>query len=240
MGKVKSRKEWAKRSAALLVVEILHKEGELEDSLKVKKKDVVVIDDAYEDESDEVKDGARGNRKFYRRKLSSLLATKTDSSLYLHTVQFKLVEALANPRYRLHHPQDDNYCLGLLTISPLPTMLPLKLFSSSGTMLATVTCVKMIEALSPRMMEMIVKFHQYIFSSCLALTDLLDPLALPAPLIVPVLEEDLNLEYLVSLCDRISALFGTGGKLERDRVRILLIIIIMHFFFRPLPLDYRG
>ena len=45
--------------------EMLHKLGELEDSLKVKKKDVVVIDDDYEDESDD-EGGARGNRKFYR------------------------------------------------------------------------------------------------------------------------------------------------------------------------------
>ena len=67
VGKVKLRKEWAKRSAALRVVEMLHKLGELEDSLKVKKKDVVVIDDYYEDESDD-EGGARGNRKFYRHK----------------------------------------------------------------------------------------------------------------------------------------------------------------------------
>ena len=46
---------------------MLHKLGELEDSLKVKKKDVVVIDDDYEDESDD-EGGARGNRKFYRHK----------------------------------------------------------------------------------------------------------------------------------------------------------------------------
>ena len=65
VGKVKLRKECAKRSAALRVVEMLHKLGELEDSLKVKKKDVVVIDDYYEDESDD-EGGARGNRKFYR------------------------------------------------------------------------------------------------------------------------------------------------------------------------------
>ena len=186
--------------------EMLHKLGELEDSLKVKKKDVVVIDDDYEDESDD-DGGARGNRKFYIHihKLSSILATKRDSSLYLHTVEFKLFEALANARYRLHHPQDDPYCLGLLTTSRLPAMGPLKVFSSSGIMLATITCVKMVEALSPRMMEMIVQFHQYIFSSCLALTDLLDPLALPAPLVVPVLAGDLNFNDLTSLCDRISA-----------------------------------
>ena len=130
---------------------------------------------------------------------------KRDSSLYLHTVEFKLVEALANARYRLHHPQDDPYCLGLLTTSRLPAMGPLKVFSSSGIMLAPITCVKMVEALSPRMMEMIVQFHQYIFSSCLALTDLLDPLALPAPLVVPVLAGDLNFNDLTSLCDRITA-----------------------------------
>ena len=137
--------------------------------------------------------------------MSSLLATKRDSSLYLHIVEFKLVEALANARYRLHHPQDDPYCLGLLTTSRLPAMGPLNVFSSSGIMLAPITCVKMVEGLSPRMMEMIVQFHQYIFSSCLALTDLLDPLALPAPLVVPVLAGDLNFNDLTSLCDRITA-----------------------------------
>ena len=201
---MKLRKEWAKRSAALRVVEILHKLGELDDSLKVKKKDVVVIDDDYEDEIDD-EGGARGNRKFYRHKLSPLFATNTDSSLYLHIVEFKLVEALPNARYRLHYPQDDPHCLGLLTTSRLPVMGPLKVFSSSGFMVATVTCVKMMEALSPRVREMIVQFHQYIFSSCLALTDLLDPLALPAPLVVPVLAGELNFTNLASLCDRITA-----------------------------------
>ena len=122
VGKVKLRKEWAKRSAALRVVENLHKLGELDDSLKVKKKDVVVIDDDYEDESND-EGGALGNRKFYRHKLSPLFAANIDFCLYLHIIEFKLVEALPNARYRLHYPQDDPHCLGLLTTSRLPVIV---------------------------------------------------------------------------------------------------------------------
>ena len=151
------------------------------------------------------KEGTRGNRRFYRHHLSPLLDTKPCSPLYLHTVELELVKPLPNPRYHLHHPQDDPYCLGLLTTSPLPTMGPLEIFSSSGTVTANISCSKRIPTLSTNQLQMVIKFHQYIFSTCLALTDLLGPLDLPAPLLVPVLAGDLDLGDLSALCRKISA-----------------------------------
>ena len=174
--------------------------------MKVKKKEVVVINEDSEDEEDVTKEGTRGNRRFYRHHRSPLLDTKPGSSLYLHTVQLKLVKPIPNPRYHLHHPQDDPYCLGLLTSSPLPAMGPLEIFSSSGTVMANISCIKRIPTLSTNQLQMVIKFHQYIFSSCLALTDLLDPLDLPAPLLIPILAGDLDLGDLSALCRKISAL----------------------------------
>ena len=54
-GKVKARKEWAKRSAALEFIRLLYEKGELDDSLKVKKKEAVVVDEFSEDEDDAIK-----------------------------------------------------------------------------------------------------------------------------------------------------------------------------------------
>ena len=62
-----------------------------------------------------------------------------------------------------------------------------------------------IPTLSTNQLQMVIKFHQYIFSTCLALTDLLGPLDLPAPLLVPVLAGDLDLGDLSALCRKISA-----------------------------------
>ena len=204
VGKVKVRKEWAKRSAALEVIRLLHQMGELDDALKVRKKEAVVTDDDCEDEDEVIMEGTRGNINFYRHHSSPLLGIEQSSPLCLHSVQFKLVKPLPNARYHLHHPQDNPHSLGLLTSSPLPYMGPLEVFSSSGTVLATISCIKKI-TLSTQQLQMLVKFHQYLFSTCLALTDLLDPFDLPAPLVVPLLAGDLNYGDLMELSLKISA-----------------------------------
>ena len=58
-GKVRPRKVWAKRSAALEIVRLLHQMGELDDSLKVRKKKAVVEDD--EDNDSDLVEGQRGS-----------------------------------------------------------------------------------------------------------------------------------------------------------------------------------
>ena len=93
-----------------------------------KKENEVIEDDLLLGDEDELVEGARGNRHFYRHSFSQLFATSPDSSMYLHIVQCELVKPLPNPRYRLHIPQEDSYCLGLLTKSRLPSMGPLEPF----------------------------------------------------------------------------------------------------------------
>ena len=201
VGKVKDRKEWAKRSAALEVVRQLHQRGELDDALKVKKREKEKVDEDSDDEDDEKNEGTRGNRKFYRQFLPPSLEIKSPSPLYLHCVELKLVKPLPNPRYRLHYPQQDSHCLGLLTSTPLPSMESIELFSPSGLVLANIFCKQRI-SLSPEQMQLLVEFHSYIFSTCLGITDLLDRLDLPAPLLVPVLAGD---QIDLDLCQKISA-----------------------------------
>ena len=112
-----------------------------------------------------MKEGTRGNSRFFCHQLSPLLETKACSPLYLHTVELKLVKPLQNPRYHLHHPQDDPYCLGLLTSTSLPAIGPLEIFSSSGTVMANISCIKRIPTLSTNELQMVIKFHNYIFSN---------------------------------------------------------------------------
>ena len=81
VGKVKDRKEWAKRSAALEVVRQLHQRGELDDALKVKKREKEKVDEDSDDEDDEKNEGTRGNRKFYRQFLPPSLEIKSPSPL---------------------------------------------------------------------------------------------------------------------------------------------------------------
>ena len=192
-GRVKSRKDWAKRSAALQAVKLLHQKGELDDSLKVRKSYKLDIDDYgdndddSEDEDAQLIEGTKRSRNFCRQSLPPILEIKcTGPFFYLHCINFMLIKPLSNPRYRLFYPQHYSHCFGLITSQPIPTIGPLELFSASGLTLANVSLKRRI-TLTTQQLTLLTNFHQYIFSRCLAITELLEPLNTPAPLLVPVL-----------------------------------------------------
>ena len=170
-------KKQAKREAALEICRLLHEYGELDNDLKVKKREVLNEDEDDEDDDEynpnQRKMGTRKKRNFYEKEKQEEMKCNNDGPFYLHMVEISLERPEPNFKYAQYRPQQDESSLGILTSSILPQLGPFELYPPSGKHSATVAYCKPVSLTSDEM-RLVNLFHQYIFSTVLKITNLMD------------------------------------------------------------------
>lgn len=176
----------------------LHEMGELDDRLKVMKREVL-IEEEFDVDDHNRKAGSKKRRRFYLKEtLPELQLVPSSGPVFLHSIQLELVAPHPSPKHRPHHPEQDPGHLGLLSSSPWPLVGPFFLHSPSGQLQANVTLVGEIQ-MSPELLEKCTDFHKYVFFEVLKLTDMMEYLG-GGVLVVPLLPSlQLDAELLESL-----------------------------------------
>jgi dsRNA-specific ribonuclease len=175
-GPVCPGKKQAKRGTALQICGLLHQLGELDNYLKVKKKEVFIEDEEDEDmeyNPNQRKMGTRRKRNFYQKKQPGQLQCEDEGPFFLHTVKIILKKTNDHFKYAQYFPEKDESSLGFLTSTVLPHFGPFDLHLPSGLHSALVLYSKQI-FLTSHEMRLIKLFHQYIFSSVLKITTLMN------------------------------------------------------------------
>ena len=186
-GPPRSNCKTAKRETAFMIIKQLHKLGELDDQLKIKKRirqceNVEEDVDAYNRRA-----GTKKRRRFYLKEDLPELSCLPEGPFHLHAIHLELVEPLKGSRYRIHFPEKDISSLGLLTSTPLPCVGPFLLpHSPSGKVEVTIEYLRELKLEDKEQMAC-TNFHQHIFSHVLSLTDRMDFCG-GGPLVVPLLE----------------------------------------------------
>ena len=111
-------------------------------------------------------------------------------------------------RYRQHRPELDSHSIGFLTAAPLPDMVDVRLFTASGTVVAAVTYLQEMAPLTREQEELVEGFHRFLVTTVLAPGAGLAWEGAPAPLLLPLLGDTLDLD----LCARVAK---HGGAPER-------------------------
>ena len=202
-GEVRGSKQQARTSAALQVVRLLHQAGELDDHLRITRttrSSKWLKGEFYKSKNT----ASEGKRKWHQQKPPPPLSVLSGGGapLHLHRLTLRLVWPHPNPRYRLHHPERDSHCLGLLCSTPLPHLGNMALFTASGQVVAELSYCKELPHPSAEDLDKLVIFHRYLFSTVLSLAPglQLGP-GLPAPLVVPLLLDTLDMR----LCGRVAS-----------------------------------
>ena len=99
---------------------------------------------------------------------------------------FVKVKPFPKPRYRLHYPEEDSHCIGLLTTAPLPLIGPIEIFGPSGLVEASLSVGWLPLELSEEQRTLAETFHHYIFSKVVRATKFLEKVPSSLPVIVPV------------------------------------------------------
>ena len=191
-GEVRPSKKQARWSAALKVVELLHGCKELDDHLRINR--AKVVKDWEEREWDPVirkRKRNTGGRRWHRQhpplQLAAPVPGLDPTTLHLHQVCLRLVTPHPRPRYRLHRPQLDRHCLGLLCPTPLPSLSNISLYTASGRCVASVHHLGSL-TLTREQLAMAQVFHRYVVTTILSPAPGLQWQGgcLPCPLFLPL------------------------------------------------------
>ena len=215
-GPLRSNKRSAKRATALMIVEQLHKLGELDDRLKIKKRTFRI--EEVEDDVDAYnrKAGTKKRRRFYLKEELPELRCHPNGPFHLHSIHLRLVEPKSNPRRRLYFPEKDESFLGLVTSTPLPPVGPFHLPGNpSGKMEVKVDYVGEVR-LDEVEKRTCFDFHKHLFSHVLSLTDRMEFLE-GGPLFVPLLENH-QLDHKT-----LASFNSTSTKLELSQMEKLVV-----------------
>ena len=194
-GPPRSNRKAAKRATALMIVEKLHKLGELDDRLKIRKR-ILRLTEVEEDvDAYNRRAGTKKRRRFYLKEELPEMRCQPEGPFHLHALHLELVEPKNVSRYRIHFPEKDISSLGFLTSTPLPCVGPVLLLdplcwvnSPSGKV--EVTCEYIGKVILEDDVQMAcADFHKHIFSHVLSLTDRMDSCG-GGPLVVPLLERN--------------------------------------------------
>ena len=224
-GAVKPSKVAARRSAALAVVRLLHAKGELDETLKVKKK-VKVWEEMSEDEEEDEVTGVPRRQKFFKQRRPPLLRGQVNSSQYfLHAVTMELVEPLASARYRLYRPELDRHQLGLLAPAPLPACTNINLYSPSGLVKASCRpCYTPARSLSfsPAQLAAASAFHRWICGAVLRETEQQEEEGgLPSPLFLPLQAGEVDWQ----LCRKVERAAAQPAALTRLNIQVKVVLM---------------
>ena len=225
-GAVKPSKVAARRSAAIAVVRLLHTKGELDESLKIKKK-VKVWEEMSEDEEEDEVTGVPRRAKFFRQRRPPLLRGQVSNSQenFLHEVTMELVEPLASARYRLYRPERDRHQLGLLAPAPLPACTNINLYSPSGLVKASCRpCYTPAQSLtfSPAQVAAASAFHRWICGAVLQETEQQEEEGgLPCPLLLPLLAGKVDWQ----LCRKVERAAAHPTALTRLRIQVKVMLM---------------
>ena len=138
-GEVRPRKKAAKSCTAKLIVEILHKKGELDHSLKVKKRKFIPEEEDDEEVDEDGaynpngrKSGTKKKKRFYENQYPEELHGK--EKYYLHVINIQLVKENNSFKYNFYYPQHDKDGgkFGFISSKSSPPCGPFLLFPPSG------------------------------------------------------------------------------------------------------------
>ena len=206
-GEVRPSKRQARWSAALKVVELLHGCKELDDHLRIIR--AKVVKDWEEKEWDPVtrkRKNKPGGRRWHSQhpplQLVASVPGPGPATLHLHQVCLRLVTPHPRPRYRLHRPQLDRHCLGLLCPAPLPSLSNISLYTASGRCVASVHHLGTL-SLTREQLALAQVFHRFVVNTILSPAPGLQwqEDCLPCPLFLPLVGRQPDMELCRSVCN---------------------------------------
>lgn len=182
-----STKLKAKQAVALKMCEILHKRGELDDSLMPVGKEMFEReddDDVWEEEEDlfgEARPGTTKRKQYYCKRVAANLQDtmpQEQMSCYLYVINMRLTGPITedqNTRGRkLCAPEDTPRTFGILTTKFIPPVPLFPVFTRSGEVTVSVDLLSREITLSNTELEKLRIFHRFLFSNVLRLEK--DPL----------------------------------------------------------------
>ncbi|KAM7156444.1 endoribonuclease Dicer isoform 2-T8 [Molossus nigricans] len=171
----------AERVVALICCEKLHKIGELDDHLMPVGKETVKYEeelDLHDEEETSVpgRPGSTKRRQCYPKAIPECLRDsypKPGQPCYLYVIGMVLTTPLPDElnfrRRKLYPPEDTTRCFGILTAKPIPQIPHFPVYTRSGEVTISIELKKSGFMLPLQMLELVTRFHQYIFSHILRL-----------------------------------------------------------------------
>uniref|UniRef100_H3AIE1 ribonuclease III n=3 Tax=Latimeria TaxID=7896 RepID=H3AIE1_LATCH len=171
----------AEKAVALVCCEKLHKIGELDDHLMPVGKETVKYEeelDLHDEEETSVpgRPGSTKRRQCYPKAIPECLCDsypRPDQPCYLYVIGMVLTTPLPDElnfrRRKLYPPEDTTRCFGILTAKPIPRIPHFPVYTRSGEVTISIELKKSGFILTLQQLDLITRFHQYIFSHILRL-----------------------------------------------------------------------